>query len=81
MEIDSIKQMGVWEIGPRPAKGSPAKVARRRWFDIDKGKLYRSRDVAMEIKARVKSTLAPEFLAAMPLLSSSKFLCILVLTT
>ena len=73
--------MGVWRIGPRPAKGSPTKVVKGRWVDIDKGKLYRSRYVAMEIKGGVKSAFAPEFFAAMPPLSSSKFLCNLAVTT
>ena len=74
MEIESINKMGVWKIGPRPPKGSPTKVVRGRWVDIGKGKIYRSRFVAMEIKGGVKSAFAPEFFTAMPPLSSSKFL-------
>ena len=78
LQIELINKMGVWKIGPWPPKGSPTKVVRGRWVDIDKGKIYGSRFVAMEIKGGVKSVFAPEFFAAMPPLSSSKFLCILV---
>jgi hypothetical protein len=78
--IDFNNRMNVWEIRPRPPKSSPTKIVRGRWVDIDKGKIYRSRFVAMEIKGGVKSAFAPEFFAAMPPLSSSMLLCIFVVT-
>ena len=80
LESDFISTMGVWKIGPRPPKGSPTKVVRGSWVDIDKGALYRSRYVAMEIKGGVKSAFATEFFAATPPFSSSKFWCICAVT-
>ena len=66
LEFDTIDKLGVWRVGPRPPKGPPTKVLKDRWVYIDKGALYRSRCVAMEIECRVKSVFAPELFAAMP---------------
>ena len=79
-EIEFIDAMGVWEVGPRPPKGSSTKVVKGRWVDVDKGDRYRSRYVACEIKGGVKTAFVSDFFAAMPPLSSSKFLCILAVT-
>ena len=83
-EIRFIKKFDVWTVGSRPAKGSGYTVVRGRWVDVNKGDSekpnYRSRYVGQEIKKGVKTAFVSEFFAAMPPLSSSKFLLILAVT-
>ena len=80
-EVSVIRQMGVWEVIPRPAN---EKVIGTRWVDINKGDSahlkLRSRLVAQELK-RARGPQQPEdqstwsdFFAAMPPLSSLRAL-------
>ena len=86
-EVSVIKQMGVWEVIPRPAN---EKVIGTRWIDINKGDgarlKLRSRLVAQELK-RARGPQQPEdqstwsdFFAAMPPLSSLRALFTLATT-
>ena len=86
-EVSVIRQMGVWEIIPRPAN---EKVIGTRWVDINKGDSahlkLRSRLVAQELK-RARGPQQPEdqstwsdFFAAMPPLSSLRALFTLATT-
>ena len=86
-EVSVIRQMGVWEIIPRPAN---EKVIGTRWVDINKGDSahlkLRSRLVAQELK-RARGPQQPEdqstwsdFFAAMPPLSSLRALNTLATT-
>ena len=86
-EVSVIRQMGVWEVIPRPAN---EKVIGTRWVDINKGDSahlkLRSRLVAQELK-RARGPQQPEdqstwsdFFAAMPPLSSLRALFTLATT-
>ncbi|CAE7223346.1 GIP [Symbiodinium sp. CCMP2592] len=88
-EVSVIKQMGVWEVIPRPAN---EKVIGTRWIDINEGDgarlKLRSRLVAQELKRRaarnsqmtsLQSTWS-DFFAAMPPLSSLRALFTLATT-
>ncbi|CAE7551092.1 unnamed protein product [Symbiodinium sp. CCMP2592] len=86
-EVSVIRQMGVWEVIPRPAN---EKVIGTRWVDINKGDgarhKLRSRLVAQELK-RARGPQQPEdqstwsdFFAAMPPLSSLRALFSLATT-
>lgn len=83
-EIDFVQKMGVWREIDRPPKDSGITVLKARWVDINKGDeavpVHRSRYVAKEIKKGARSALVADFFAAMPPLSSSKFLLNLAVT-
>ena len=80
-EIDVIDEMKVWIRVPRP---TDKPVLKGRWVDIDKGDAdepnYRSRYVAKDINKGPKSRVIAQYFAAMPTLSSFKFLLVLAVT-
>jgi len=84
-EVQVIKEMGVWEVIPRPVG---EKVISTRWVDINKGDedrpKYRSRFVARELKPRGSHrgdvVNWDEFYASMPPLSALRILFTLAVT-
>ncbi|CAE7686814.1 GIP, partial [Symbiodinium sp. CCMP2456] len=82
-EVSTIKEMGVWEVIPRP-KGE--KVISTRWVDINKkdeaNPKYRSRLVARELKKRYPGGVSQDvhqpswedFYASMPPISALRVL-------
>ena len=80
-EVDFIKRMSVFEEVERP-KNRP--VLKGRWVDVNKGDdahpNYRSRYVGKEIKKGARGSLAAQYFAAMPPLSTFKLLLALATT-